>query len=133
VVCYPILKLRPHERDLRAYLRRLEGAVIAALAEWGISAHRRDGLTGVWVGEAKIASIGIRVEGWVSSHGVALNAANDLSPFALIHPCGLRNGRVTSAAEVTGKPVPVSDLIPPLARALGEALDRRVRWPGGGN
>ena len=148
LVAYPILALRPHERDLRGYLRALEGAVIRALSEVGIGAQRRQGLTGVWVGEAKICAIGIRVEAWVSSHGLALNISNDLSPFGLMHPCGLRNGWVTSVAEATGRTAlrqargrpersreaaSVDDLIPVLARTLGEVLGRRVLWPGGDN
>jgi lipoyl(octanoyl) transferase len=132
LVIYPILQLRSHERDLHAYLRALERAVIAALGELGVRAGRREGLTGVWVEEAKIASIGIRVENWVSSHGVALNAANDLSPFALMPPCGLRNGKVTSVSEVTGRAARLDELVPLLARAMGDALGRRIRWPGGG-
>ena len=133
LVAYPILALRRHERDLHGYLRRLETAVMAALAQVGIEAHRREGMTGVWVGEAKIASIGIRVEGWVSSHGLALNVNNDLGPFGLMYPCGLRNGRVTSVAAVTGRRTSVGELTPLLARTLGDALHRRIRWPGDDN
>jgi len=133
LVAYPIVALRSDERDLHAYLRALEEAVIWALSHVGVAAHRRQRLTGVWVGEAKICAIGIRVEAWVSSHGLALNICNDLSPFGLMHPCGRRNGRVTSVAEATGRAASVDDLIPVLARTLGEALGRRIVWPGGDN
>lgn len=133
LVAYPILALRPDERDLHAYLRALEEAVICALREVGVGGHRREGLTGVWVGEAKICAIGIRVEAWVLSHGLALNMSNDLSPFGLMHPCGLRNGRVTSVAEVTGLTVSVDELTLVLSRTLGEALGRRILWAGGDN
>jgi lipoyl(octanoyl) transferase len=133
LVAYPILALRTPERDLRAYLHALEAAVVAALGEVGIDADRRQGATGVWVGEAKIASIGIRVEGWVSSHGLALNVSNDLAPFRLMHPCGERNGRVTSVAALIGKPASLDEFIPLMTRTLGSALNRRVRWSGGHN
>src|SRR5262249_48277250 len=81
LVGYPILDLHNHGRDVHAYLRLLEAVLIAVIAEYGISAHRKDGLTGVWVGERKIASIGVGVRRWIAFHGFALNVDPDLSYF----------------------------------------------------
>ena len=109
LVAYPIIDLRA-ERDLHGYLRRLETAIIATLAEFDISGETRAGLTGVWVGPAKIASIGIRVRGWVASHGLSINIANDLKLFDLIDQCGLAGVRATSIREVAGNAPPIEDV-----------------------
>ena len=89
LVGYPILDLTHHSRDVHAYLRALEAVLIAALAEYGLPAQSRTGLTGVWVGERKIAAIGVHISRWVTSHGFALNVNTDLSYFQYIVPCGL--------------------------------------------
>ncbi len=102
LVGYPICDLTRHGRDIHAYLRTLEAVLIAALAECGVHAYRRDGLTGVWVGEEKIASIGVGVRRWVTYHGFALNLNPDLSYFTDIVPCGLSGVRMTSIARVLG-------------------------------
>lgn len=99
LVGYPILDLTGHRRDLHWYLRQLEAALIGALATLGIGAERNPGLTGVWTGGRKIASIGIHVKQWVTLHGFALNVTNDLSGFDLIVPCGIRNVVMTSVAR----------------------------------
>lgn len=114
LVGYPILDLARCDRDLHRYLRALEGALIDALAAWGLEGERIGGRTGVWVGGEKIASIGIAVRKWVSYHGFALNVAPDLADFELIHPCGLRGIRMTSLAARMGKHAP----------SLAEARDR---------
>lgn len=107
LVGYPILQLQDHKPDLHWYLRQLEGALIAALGSLGIPAQRRDGLTGVWAGTRKIASIGIHVRQWVTFHGFALNVTTDLSPFSLIIPCGIPDVEMTSVAhQLPGLPVP---------------------------
>jgi len=106
LVGYPIVDLSGHGRDLHRYLRGLEDVVIATLAAWDIAAERSAGRTGVWVGERKIASIGIAVRRWVGYHGFALNVAPDLSDFDLIHPCGLRGVRMTSMLELLGPSTP---------------------------
>jgi lipoate-protein ligase B len=102
LVGYPIVGLERVDRDLHRWLRTLEEALIRALARWGIAADRSPGRTGVWVGERKIASIGVAVRRWVSFHGFALNVCPDLSGFSLIHPCGLQGVRMTSTAELLG-------------------------------
>jgi lipoyl(octanoyl) transferase len=89
LVGYPILDLREWKRDVGAYLRAIEQALIDTLADFGIEAGRIPRLTGVWVGERKIAAIGVHISRWVTSHGFALNVNTDLSYFQYIVPCGL--------------------------------------------
>jgi lipoate-protein ligase B len=89
LVAYPIFALREERRNLHRYLRDLEQVVIAVLAEVGIEGLRREGLTGVWVGELKICSIGVAVRRWVAWHGLALNVRTDLDAFRGFQPCGL--------------------------------------------
>lgn len=102
LVAYPILDLRRHGQDIRAYVRALEQAVIDTLDAVGISAVRRSGLPGVWVvddaGARKIASLGVRVTRWVSFHGLALNVDCDLEPFSWFTPCGIGDVAMTSIA-----------------------------------
>ena len=102
LVGYPIIDLGGYRQDLHWYLRRIEDALIATLAEFGISAEQRTGLTGVWTGGRKIASIGVHVKHWVTSHGFALNVSTDLSFFDLIVPCGIAGVEMTSIARETG-------------------------------
>lgn len=99
LVGYPILDLRGHRQDLHWYLRSLEDVLIQALGRMGIEADRNPGLTGVWTAGRKIASIGVHVKQWVTLHGFALNVTNDLTPFDLIVPCGIRQVVMTSVAE----------------------------------
>jgi lipoyl(octanoyl) transferase len=97
LVGYPILDLKPDRCDLHRYVRDLEEVIIRALAEFGIAAERSAGHTGVWVSNAKIAAIGVRVSsGWITSHGFALNVSTDLRYFDSIVPCGIRDRGVTS-------------------------------------
>ncbi len=99
LVGYPILDLRRRGKDLGDYVRRLEGALIRTVAAFGIDAARCPGRTGVWVGERKIAAIGIHVSRWITSHGFALNVDPDLRHFDAIVPCGIRDAGVTSIAQ----------------------------------
>ena len=99
LVGYPILDLRDWKRDVGAYVRAVEQAIIDTVAEYGIAAGRIQKLTGVWVGERKIAAIGVHISRWVTSHGFALNVATDLSYFQYIVPCGLTKP-VTSMAQL---------------------------------
>ena len=101
LVGYPILDLKEHGQDLHRYLRDLEETLIGALAAFGIAGERMPGLTGVWVGDDKIAAMGIKVSRWVSMHGFALNVTADLSPMRRdFVPCGVRDKGVTSLAEL---------------------------------
>ncbi|EOA19026.1 hypothetical protein CARUB_v10007679mg [Capsella rubella] len=97
LVMYPIINLRNHEMDLHWYLMMLEEIVIRVLSSsFSIKASRIDGLTGVWVGNQKVATIGIRVSKWITYHGLALNVTTDLTPFNWIVPCGIRDRQVGS-------------------------------------
>ena len=117
---YPIIDLRRRGQDLHRYLRWLEQLLIELLAEYGIAASRRESLTGVWVYDRKIASIGVGVRHWITMHGFALNVGGDLSPFQHIVPCGINNVAMTSIEKETGKAFSVVDA----ARALEKlALD----------
>jgi lipoyl(octanoyl) transferase len=98
LVGYPILDLRDWKRDVSAYVRAVEETIIATLAEYGIAAGRIPKLTGVWVGERKIAAIGVHLSRWVTSHGFALNVSTDLSYFQYIVPCGLTRPVTSMAA-----------------------------------
>jgi len=111
LVGYPIVGLRDFRPDVRWYLDVLEGVLIDALADLGVAAGRRAGLTGVWVGQRKIASIGIALRRWVAWHGFALNVADDLSGFDPIAPCGLSGIEMTSVAG-EGGPGDVRQVLP---------------------
>ena len=103
LIGYPILDLKPDRCDLHRYIRDIEAALIALLAEYGLGAGRKDGLTGVWVGDAKVAAIGVRVSsGWITSHGFALNVGTDLQFFDAIVPCGIADYGVTSLERLLG-------------------------------
>ncbi len=107
---YPIIDLRRCGRDLHRYLRWLEELLIELLADYGISAVQREGLTGVWIEDRKIASIGVGVRHWITMHGFALNVCGDLSPFNYIIPCGINNVAITSMEKETGKSISVVDV-----------------------
>jgi lipoyl(octanoyl) transferase len=109
-VAYAMTDLQRRGRDVRAYVFDLEEWVIRALADFGVKGARRDGLVGVWIGNDKIAAIGVRVRKWVAYHGIAVNAAPDLSHYAGIVPCGVRDGSVTSLKALgLDVPMPVLD------------------------
>ena len=120
---YPIIDLRRCGQDLHRYLRWLEQLLIELLVDYGITASRRESLTGVWIGQRKIASIGVGVRHWITMHGFALNVCGDLSPFNCIIPCGINNVAMTSMEKETGGAFSVLDI----ARALEKlALDRVI-------
>jgi lipoyl(octanoyl) transferase len=99
LVGYFILDLDRHGRDLHLYLREIESLLIDFAAGFGIDAARREGLTGVWVGDRKLASIGVGVRKWVSMHGFGLNVSDDLSGFEAITPCGISDVTMTSLSK----------------------------------
>ncbi len=103
LVGYPILDLRKHGQDLHLYLRALEQLAMDTLAQFGVASSRRDGLTGVWVEDRKICSIGVGVRKWITMHGFALNINGPLDGFRAITPCGIQGVRMTSIREETGK------------------------------
>lgn len=128
LVGYPVFLLRPSERDLHLYLRRIEESIIRALDEFGIEAERRGGLTGVWVptpaGARKIASIGVAVKRWVTLHGFALNVTTDLRQFATINPCGLDAAVMTSVSERLGRAVTVDQMRTAMTKHVADVFAR---------
>jgi lipoate-protein ligase B len=116
LLAYPIIDLAPRGRDLHRYLRDLEAWLVRVCRSYGVAAHAQSPHTGVWVEGGKIASIGIAVRRWVSTHGVALNVDTDLSYFDLIVPCGLEGVRMTSLAAELGA-------APPLEEVAGRAAE----------
>lgn len=110
LVGYPIVDLTQQGRDLHRFLRLLEETLLTTLAAFGLRGRRQPGCTGVWVDDAKIASIGIGVRHWISWHGFALNVATDLRAFETIVPCGLADVTMTSMAALLGAPLPLAEV-----------------------
>ncbi|HEV7639976.1 MAG TPA: lipoyl(octanoyl) transferase LipB [Gaiellaceae bacterium] len=125
LVCYPILDLTRHGEDVKRYCRNLEEALIRTMATFAIDATRIEGLTGVWLESPprKIASIGIHLSKWVSTHGYALNVDLDPAPFTdWITACGLDGYAFTSMARELGRPVSVDEVRPAAARAFADVF-----------
>ena len=123
LVGYPIVRLSGQRRDAHRYLRDLEQGLIDAVGELGVLAHRVPGLTGVWVGQDKLAAIGVRLAaGWITSHGFALNVSGDLSGFSAIVPCGIRDRGVTSLARLSGRELPLETVAEVVARHVAREL-----------
>jgi lipoyl(octanoyl) transferase len=122
LVGYPILDLRNHGQDLHHYLRALEHLLIRVCAAFGVTARRREGLTGAWVADRKIASIGVGVRHWISMHGFALNVCGDLAPFEEITPCGIAGVTMTNLERESGSPVTVQDAAGETSRLFAEIL-----------
>jgi len=128
LVGYPIFDVAQHGRDLHKFLRDIEQAIIDALRAFGVEAHREVGYTGVWVDDAKIAAIGIKVTKWVSMHGFALNVNNDLRLFQTIVPCGIADRPVTSLQQVLGRAVPMEQVKHEIARAFERVFKITFRY-----
>jgi lipoyl(octanoyl) transferase len=123
LIAYPILQLPEQRRDLHRYVRDLEEVIIRTLATFDIVAHRNPGRTGVWIGNEKIAAIGVRVSsGWITSHGFALNVTTDLDFFDAIVPCGIRDAGVTSIARCIGHDVAMHDVAPRVAQQFANVF-----------
>jgi lipoyl(octanoyl) transferase len=120
VVGYPILDLSPHRRDVHRYVRDLEEVLIRVAADFGVVAGRVEGLTGVWVGDEKLAAIGVRIARWVTSHGFAFNVNTELDDFKLIVPCGIADRGVTSLARLLGRPVDIDSVEDRITVRFGE-------------
>jgi lipoyl(octanoyl) transferase len=126
LVCYPILDLKRHGKDVKKYVRDLEEALIRTLTPLGIEATRLDGLTGVWLQRPprKIASIGVHISRWVTTHGYALNVDLDPAPFTdWITACGLEDAAFTTIARELGRTVTVEEVRPLAQTALAEVFD----------
>ena len=126
LVGYPIFKLTDAERDLHAYLRNLEEALIGVCADVGVDGRRNPGWTGVWIGDRKVASIGIAVRRWVTMHGFALNVSTDLSRFAAINPCGLDAAVMTSLARESNRALTLDDIKPLVVSRFASVFLRRL-------
>lgn len=131
LVAYPVVDLRTEQKpnpDVVAYLRLLEAAVLATVAEFGVGAELRPGLTGVWVGCNKLGAIGVNVSRGVTKHGMALNVSTDLELFSSMIPCGIPDAGVTSLQRLLGEPPPIelvsSIFAGHLARLLGRRLEK---------
>ena len=118
--------LKPDRCDVHRYVRDLEEVLIRVAAGFGVRATRIPGLTGVWVGNDKLAAIGVRLSRWVTSHGFALNVTTDLADFALIRPCGLADRGVTSLARLIGSQIPDVAVADCVARRFAEVFDREI-------
>jgi len=130
LVCYPILDLHHHGKDVKRYVRDLEEALIRTLAAFGLEGARYEGLTGVWIapsdgqGPRKIASIGVHVSRWVTTHGYALNVDLDPAPFTeWITACGLEDAAFTTMARELERPITVGEVRPAAIVALAEVFE----------
>jgi lipoyl(octanoyl) transferase len=130
LVCYPILDLNRHGRDVKRYVRELERAIVQTVAEFGLEATTMDGLTGVWMppgggqGPRKIASIGVHVSRWVTTHGYALNVDLDPAPFTeWITACGLDDAHFTTMARELGRELSVDEVRPTAIEALADVFE----------
>jgi lipoyl(octanoyl) transferase len=126
LVGYPIMQIS----DVPAYVHTMEGAVVAALADEGIEAEVRDGLTGIWAGEGKIGSIGVHVNRGVTTHGFAVNVDNDLQPFEWVVPCGLDGVRMTSVSKESGRADGIGCFRKRVAYRFAQAYGMRQRITG---
>jgi len=127
IVAYPIVHLPSHGLGISDYMHGLEEAIIATLATYDLRAQRRQGLIGVWIGENKIAALGVRVRRGVTFHGLALNVAPQMRHWATIIPCGLTEGGVTSMALEMEAPPPLGEVAARLAAQLAQALHLDLR------
>jgi lipoate-protein ligase B len=131
MVAYPILKLdsAPNRKpSIQWYLRALEEVLIQQLARYGLQAGRCEGLTGVWVGDAKIAAIGVRIHNWTTSHGIALNINPDMAHFRLIIPCGIADKPVTLLKQLLGDDTPsMTAITEDFERAFEEIFSHKER------
>ncbi len=130
LVAYPLIHLAKTHSDLHRFQRDLEEVGIRALADFGIDAGRRSGLTGVWVGPRKIQSLGIAVRRWVTWHGLALNVTTDLAPFRAFDPCGLSGAVMTSMREVLGRDVPMPEVVARIVHHVNDVLPGGPFTPG---
>jgi lipoate-protein ligase B len=127
LVAYGIVDLKGWEISVLDYVTGLEETVIKVLADWGIQGERKPSARGVWVGDRKIASLGINVRRWVTMHGIALNVDPDMSHFDLINPCGMADVEMTSLSHEMGKQVSISDVAESFRFHFGTAFDCDVQ------
>jgi lipoyl(octanoyl) transferase len=128
LVGYPIVNLSPDRRDIRRYVRDLQEVLIRTLADYGVAANggEEQSFIGVWSGGEKIASIGVHLSRWITTHGFALNVATDLSYFAGIIPCGLHQVRMTSIERLTGRAPALPEIAAVCARHFAAVFEREL-------
>jgi lipoyl(octanoyl) transferase len=127
LVGYPVLNLSPDRRDVKRYVTDLEETVIRTLRDFGIESTRsprKERVTSVWVGNDKIAAIGVHLSRWITTHGFALNVSTDLDHFLGIVPCGITDGGVTSMERVLGRRISLDEVAEAYLRRFAEVLDR---------
>lgn len=130
LVGYPIINLKPDRCDVHRYVRDLEEILIRTLAEFGVDGTRIEGLTGVWVGNEKIAAIGVRIARWITSHGFALNVNTDLSYFKMIVPCGITDKGVISLSQLLGRQIPLYDVAHIASAQFARVFEREILFSG---
>ena len=128
LVGYPIVDLKPDRCDVHRYVRDLEEVLIRAVDAFGVRAGRIEGLTGIWVGDQKLAAIGVRISPWVTSHGFALNVNTDLSHFGLIVPCGITDKGVTSLERLLGHALPMDEVAETVARQFAALFSGELTY-----
>jgi lipoyl(octanoyl) transferase len=128
LVGYPVVNLSPDRRDIRRYVRDLQEVLIRTLADYGVAGRpgEEQAFIGVWAGDEKIASIGVHLSRWITTHGFALNVATDLSYFAGIIPCGLQQVRMTSIERLIGRAPALPEIAAVATRHFGEVFDREL-------
>lgn len=123
LVVYPIFNLTRRKKDLHAFIRNIEEGIIRAFAEYDLSCRRKDGHTGVWVEDRKIASIGVGVSKWISFHGAAINLTTNLDKFQMIHPCGLAPDVMTTAEKEIGIKIGLKEFSDKLVTSFSEVFE----------
>ena len=122
LVGYPIMRLDIRGRNVHGFIRNIEEVIIQVLAEFGIIADRKAGLTGVWVGNEKVAAIGIAVKRWISYHGFSLNVCGELPGFNMIVPCGITGKGVTSISRLLSREVPIEEVKPLVLQKFAKVM-----------
>src|SRR5436853_44961 len=126
LVGYPIINLKPDRCDVHRYVRDIEEVLIRTIAEFGVTGTRIAGLTGVWVGNEKIAAIGVRIARWITSHGFALNVNTDLDYFKMIVPCGITDKGVTSLSRILGRQIPLYEVARIASAQFAHVFEREI-------
>lgn len=126
LVGYPILHLGEGRRDIRKYVSAIEEVLIRVARDFGVEAHRSEGEHGIWVGDDKLAALGVRISRWTTSHGFALNVATNLEHFRLITPCGIPGKGATSLECLTQRPIEMNEVVSSVERHFGDVFDRET-------
>src|SRR5262245_20583775 len=127
LVGYPIINLKPDRCDVHRYVRDIEEVLIRVIAEYGITGERIKGLTGIWVGNEKIAAIGVRIARWITSHGFALNINTDLRYFQMIVPCGIVDKGVTSMQKILSRAIDMNEVAQLTAKHFADVFARDIK------